>query len=244
MLLAVLSAVLAALAVAVAWTPSVSAENDQASQPRGPSGSGASGSGGLRRHRLLLGVLAAAGGVSFVEGLWGWGSGVGLFVAVWVAADRIESPEVRRGREEVRRDLPHVVQLLGIALGAGASVPTALRQVSTALPGRASEALQLATSRLALGVPPDQVWGDLAAQSGLEPLGRALARAESSGIRIADAVRRLGDELAREQRLRVEDKARTVGIRAALPLGLCLLPAFLVIGIVPVIAAALDGLQW
>jgi pilus assembly protein TadC len=63
-------------------------------------------------------------------------------------------------------------------------------------------------------------------------------------VRIADAVRRLGDELAREQRLEVEDKARTVGIRAALPLGLCLLPAFLVVGIVPVIAVALESLQW
>lgn len=240
MLLAVLAAVLAGFSLAISWAPVLRAGADP---PNDRPGS-VSGDGALRRHRLLLGVLAAAGGVSFVDGLWGWGAGVGLFVAVWVAADRIEPPDVRRAREEVRRDLPHVVQLLGIALGAGASVPSALRQVSAALPGRASEALQLARSRLALGVPPEQVWSDVACESGLEPLGRALSRADSSGVRIADAVRRLADELAREQRLEVEDKARTVGIRAALPLGLCLLPAFLVVGIVPVIAAALESLQW
>lgn len=240
MLLAVLSAVLAGFSVAVSWTPEVRARADLPTDRPGR----ADGNGALWRYRLLLGALAAAGGVSFVDGFWGWGAGIGLFAAVWVAADRIEPPDVRRAREEVRRDLPQVVQLLGIALGAGASVPSALRQVSTALPGRASEALDLARARLALGVPPEQVWSAVASESGLEPLGRALSRADSSGVRIADAVRRLADELAREQRLEVEDKARTVGIRAALPLGLCLLPAFLVVGIVPVIAAALESLQW
>jgi len=237
--LAVLSAVLAAASVAVAWAPAARA--DPVAVRRG---NRSEGEGALRRHRLLLGVLAAAGGVSFVDGVWGWGVGAGLFVAVWLAADRVESPDVRRARAEVRRELPQVVQLLGIALGAGASVPSALRQVSTALPGQASDSLRLARARLEVGVAPEQVWSDLASHSGLEPLGRALSRADSSGVRIADAVRRLGDELAREQRLEVEDKARTVGIRAALPLGLCLLPAFLVVGIVPVIAASLESLRW
>jgi Flp pilus assembly protein TadB len=241
MLLAVLSAVLAGFSLAVSWAPVARARADR---PADRPGSPSEGDGAIRRHRLLLGALAGAGGVSFVDGLWGWGVGVGLFVTVWLAADRIEPPRARQAREEVRRDLPHVVQLLGIALGAGASVPSALRLVSTALPGRAGEALQLARARLALGVPPEQVWSDVASEPGLEPLGRALSRADSSGVRIADAVRRLADELAREQRLEVEDRARTVGIRAALPLGLCLLPAFLVVGIVPVIAAALESLQW
>ena len=239
MLLAMLSAVLAAVSVAVGWAPTARAD-----PPAVRSRSRSTDEGVLRRHRLLLGVLAAAGGVSFVDGLWGWGAGVGLFAAVWIAADRIESPDVRRARSEVRRELPQVVQLLGITLGAGASVPSALGHVSTALPGRASESLRLARARLGVGVPPEQVWSDLAAQSGLEPLGRALSRADSSGVRITDAVRRLADDLAREQALEVEDKARTVGIRAALPLGLCLLPAFLVVGIVPVIAASLESLRW
>ncbi|WP_278257626.1 hypothetical protein [Nocardioides convexus] len=39
--------------------------------------------------------------------------------------------------------------------------------------------------------------------------------------------------LARHARAEVEDRARAVGVRAAVPLGLCLLPSFLVLGIVP-----------
>ncbi len=45
-------------------------------------------------------------------------------------------------------------------------------------------------------------------------------------------------------RAEIEDLARTVGVRAALPLGVCLLPAFLLIGIVPVVVASLAALGW
>ena len=44
---------------------------------------------------------------------------------------------------------------------------------------------------------------------------------------------RLAEELAQRGRAEVEDRARSVGVRAAVPLGLCLLPSFLLLGIVP-----------
>jgi hypothetical protein len=77
------------------------------------------------------------------------------------------------------------------------------------------------------------VWGALAADPGLAPLGRTLARAHRTGSPIVAAVERLADELARSGRADVEDRARAVGVRAAVPLGLCLLPSFLLLGIVP-----------
>ena len=49
-------------------------------------------------------------------------------------------------------------------------------------------------------------------------------------------------ELAARARADVEDRARRVGVRAAVPLGLCLLPAFLLIGIVPVVAGLVSDL--
>jgi pilus assembly protein TadC len=88
-------------------------------------------------------------------------------------------------------------------------------------------------ARLRLGADPAQVWGALAADPGLAPLGRTLARAHRTGSPIVAAVERLADELARSGRADVEDRARAVGVRAAVPLGLCLLPSFLLLGIVP-----------
>ena len=92
-------------------------------------------------------------------------------------------------------------------------------------------------ARLELGLDPVQVWSGLADDPVLAPLGRALARAHRSGAPVAETVARLAEELAERARADVEDQARTVGVRAAVPLGLCLLPAFLLVGIVPVVAA-------
>ncbi len=89
-----------------------------------------------------------------------------------------------------------------------------------------------------------EVWGDLAADPGLAPLGRVLARAERSGAPVAAVVERLADDLAETGRAEVEQRARTVGVRAAVPLGLCLLPAFLLLGIVPLVASLVAGLEW
>ena len=57
---------------------------------------------------------------------------------------------------------------------------------------------------------------------------------------VVAAVERLADDLARAGRAESEDRARAVGVKAAVPLGLCLLPAFVLIGIVPLVVAPAD----
>ena len=59
----------------------------------------------------------------------------------------------------------------------------------------------------------------------------------TSGAPVVPAVERLADELARESAARAEDAARRVGVAAAVPLGVCLLPAFLLLGVVPTVAS-------
>jgi Flp pilus assembly protein TadB len=198
----------------------------------------------LRRGRALWAALAGCAGWLFVPGAFGAVAALGLAWVGWVIATRAEPPGVRRRREAVRRGLPHVTRLLAIALAGGQAVPSALAQVARALPGPASDELAAARARLAIGVPAHQVWEELSDVPGLEALGRVLGRAEVSGAPVAEVVSRLADELAAEARATVEDRARSVGIKAAVPLGLCLLPAFLLIGIVPVVGSAITALHW
>ena len=72
----------------------------------------------------------------------------------------------------------------------------------------------------------------------------ALGRAEEGGVSVADAIARLADDLAQQACSEVERRARAVGVKAAVPLGLCLLPAFLLIGIVPLVGGLLSSLSW
>ena len=205
--------------------------------------SGPHGTGGRpRRWRLPGAVAAGVGAASFVPGGLAVPAGLAVGIAAWLFLGRLEDPAERRAREAAARDLVHLVGLLASALRAGAAPGEALSVVSTALPGPGADRLASVPTRLALGVDPVTVWQDLATDPVLAPLGRALERAGSTGAPAAEVVDRLAGELGEAWRARTEDRARTVGVRAAVPLGLCLLPAFLLLGIVPVVAGMLATL--
>jgi pilus assembly protein TadC len=196
----------------------------------------------LRRGRWLWAASAGSACWTFRPG-WG-GLLVGGVVAVLVArfAARAEPAAVRRRREELRADLPVLVLLLATTLRAGAPPAEAVRRSCLALPGAAADRLSPVTDRLALGSDPVAVWDRVARDPDLAPLGRAMARAQRSGAPVADTVDRLADELAASARAEVEDRARAVGVKAAVPLGVCLLPSFLLLGVVPMVAGLVSGL--
>ena len=196
----------------------------------------------LRRWRVLWMVLAAAAAAAFLGGAAGAAAAPVAAAVTWLVIERSEPAQLRSEREQARRDLPHVVGLLADALRAGQPPVEALGVVAGALPGPAAVRLAEVVPRLRLGVDPVQVWADLAADPALGPLGRALARAHRTGSPVVPAIERLATELARSDRAEVEDRARAVGVKAAVPLGLCLLPAFVLIGIVPVVAGLLTTL--
>ncbi|GAA1799033.1 hypothetical protein GCM10009795_050630 [Nocardioides hankookensis] len=208
-----------------------------------PVATGPADAGWLHRHRLLWAGLAGVAAMVFVSGPVGVPAGAAAAVVTWVAIGRAEPAAVRAARLAVARDLPHVVALFAAALRAGAAPADAIDQVCRALPGPAADRLSGVTARLSLGLDPAQVWSSLTDDPALAGLGRTMARAHASGAPVVPAVERLADELARSGRADSEERARAVGVQAAVPLGLCLLPAFVLIGIVPLVVALLASLD-
>lgn len=196
----------------------------------------------MHRGRGILALLAGSGLAVFVGGVAAPVAAVVGGVAVWWFIGRSEPASVRRHRERLRRDLPHLVHLLAAALRAGATPGDGVRLACAALPGAAADRVRPVSEHLALGADPGRVWASLADDPDLAALGRCLARAHETGAPVVAAVERLADELAHRGRGEVEDRARAVGVRAALPLGLCLLPSFLLLGIVPLVAGLVSGL--
>ncbi len=227
---------LAALAAALAVPPRTRL------LPGRRDGPAPTGEGMVRRFRVLWAALAAVAALSFLDGPLRLPLAAAAGVGVWVVVARAESPEVRRRRARVAADLPHVVTLLGCALRSGAAPAEALGVVARALPGPAADLLGPVSARLGLGGDPADVWADLATVPGLAPLGRTLGRAHRTGASVVEAVERLADDLTGAARAAVEDKARAVGVKAAVPLGICLLPAFVLLGIVPLVAGLVGGL--
>lgn len=195
-------------------------------------------------RRLLVSAAAGVGVAVVLPGALAPLLGLAGAVAAWIVVGRAESPQTRRSRAEVRRDLPHVVNLLAAALGSGAAPGEALEVVTTALPGAAVDRLAPVRNRLALGVDPGRAWGTLVGDPELAPLARTWVRAHETGAPVVASMLRLADDLTRSSRAEVESRARSVGVKAAVPLGVCLLPAFLLIGIVPVVAGMVGALRF
>ena len=198
----------------------------------------------MHRWRWLLSALAGVAAYLFVGGRAAPIAAAVVGAAAWWFIGRTESPAQRRMRHQVRSDLPHLVDLLAAALRGGAAPGEGVRMACAALPGPAADRLSAVTGRLELGVDPECVWASLADDPDLAPLGRALARSHRTGAAVVATIEQVADELARSARARVEERARAVGVKAALPLGLCLLPSFLLLGIVPLVVGMLSELDF
>ncbi|WP_426242847.1 type II secretion system F family protein [Nocardioides sp. LHG3406-4] len=195
-----------------------------------------------RLLRVVWSLCAGLGAWTFLGGPTGLVAGLAAAVVAWVVLARAEPAVVRRRRELARRQLPHLVGLLVGPLRAGAATEEAMAIVCAALPGPAADRFDDVRRRLRWGTDPVVVWEELATDPELGLLGRTLARAHESGASVSEAIEGLADELAEAGRADAEDRARQVGVRAAVPLGLCLLPAFLLLGIVPLVAGLLASI--
>lgn len=195
----------------------------------------------LTRLRWPLTVGAALGTWSLVGGAAGAVAGAVAGIASWRVLGNVASPTEVRRRRELERDLPIAVHLFGAALGAGASASGALADVAVALPGPIGEEFALLGRRLTLGVDPVAMWR--AVDGPLRPMGQALARAQESGSSVLGAVDRLAEELRAASRARRDALARSVEVRAAAPLGLCFLPSFLLVGVIPMVVGLFTSLR-
>ncbi|HET7328668.1 MAG TPA: type II secretion system F family protein [Nocardioidaceae bacterium] len=193
--------------------------------------------------RLGASVLGGAGAAVFVDGAAAVPVAVALAVVAWVGVGRLEPAARRRRREALAASLPLGVDLLSACLSVGRPPSESLRVVAQAVDGPLRAELSGVAARLDLGVDPVQVWRQAAATESMAPLARVMARSLETGAPAADGLNRLADDLRRERRLVVEQAARSVGVRAAAPLGLCFLPAFVLVGIVPAVVSAFIGLE-
>ncbi len=197
----------------------------------------------LVRLRPVLALVGSVGGWAMVGGVAGMAVGTACGVVVWVVLGRTEDPAVVRRRELLVEDLPTAVDLLGSCLDAGAAPESALVSVSGALGGPVGDELLSIHHRLEVGVDPTQVWRSVAAHPQLAPLGRAVGRAHETGAPVGVAVHRLAQELRERARADVETRARSIEVKAAAPLGLCLLPAFVVLGVVPMVVGVFSAMR-
>lgn len=175
---------------------------------------------------LLVALLGAVGGLLVAV--------VGAFL--WWRARRAQGPP---GRLPVTDDLPVLIGLIASGIRAGATVPACLTAVSGAARDSLGAELAAVSERLRLGAEPVLAWQRSALPEPLVEVGRDLARAAETGAPVADLLDRHVADLRRRLRSQTTARIERLGVLVVAPLGLCFLPAFVLIGVVPMAAELL-----
>ncbi|KPI03107.1 Type II secretion system F domain-containing protein [Actinobacteria bacterium OV450] len=177
---------------------------------------------------LVGGVAGALAGCAAAIGVWRW--------------LRRTRPPAGVDPQEAERQLPLAADLLAACLAAGAAPVEAAEAVGESLGGPVGERLALAGAELRLGGEPGAAWGRLAEIPGARALAECLERAARTGAPAAEPVSRLATALREDRVRQAGARAQRAAVLVTAPVGLCFLPAFLAVGVAPVVIGMASGL--
>ena len=168
-----------------------------------------------------------------------------VLVGVWAVPVLGGRRARARDRDGLRRSLPELVDLLTLTVGAGMTVPLAVAAVAQRHDGPIAAELRRATEEMSRGRRCADALDDASGRLGPEARGvlAALAASDRYGAPLSDALVRIADDVRADRRRRAEEAARRVPVRLLFPLVLCVLPAFALLTVAPLLAGALRSLR-
>jgi hypothetical protein len=191
-------------------------------------------------RRIGRAVLAAAVVVPFAPPL-----APGVALLVW-GAPAVAARRARRARTDaVLRSMPEVVDLLHLAVGAGLTVPLAVAAVARRATGPLADELRVALDEVALGRRLADALAEVPARTheAVRPVVAALVASDRYGAPLAASLTRLAAEVRADRRRCAEEIARRVPVKLLFPLVSCVLPAFGLLTLAPLIAGAVAALR-
>ncbi|MEV7506102.1 type II secretion system F family protein [Streptomyces sp. NPDC093018] len=195
--------------------------------------------------RRWLPPVGAAGGVWVLAGgIVGALLGLGAGAVLWrLRVSRAAGGAAAVDTAEAARQLPLAADLLAACIAAGAGPVAAAQAVGEALGGPVGQALARGAAEIRLGGTPADAWRGLAALPGAGALARLLERAGESGLPAAAPVARIASDTRAEWGRTATARARRAAVLISAPVGLCFLPAFVAIGVLPVVIGLAGGVM-
>ena len=171
-----------------------------------------------------------------------------LRIFVKPLATRLEKQKVQALRDSCMNDLPEMVDILSLSLGAGLSIDQAfewyLSSYDTPLAGefrRAEQAYQV--GMLSRMKAFEELAQDLQEEAVLRFVN-ALRQAFALGSALGPALDTLSQDVRKYRVSRIEEKIAKTPVKILAPLGLCIVPAVLILLMGPIMSQVLQGLQF
>lgn len=141
----------------------------------------------------------------------------------------------------VGRQVAGTLDLLASCLEAGAPMQTAVETVADVSEPATAEILTGVAGQLRLGRAEADAWRGLADDHWWGPAARDVVRSARSGTSLVGSLRVHAADHRRRAAAERTRRARAVGVRSVLPLMACFLPAFVLVGVVPIIAGLVSS---
>jgi tight adherence protein C len=196
------------------------------------------GGAAIAAASTAMGCLAAGGPAAALSPL--------VVVAVMRAPMLVAGRAALRRRRAIDRDVPLLLDVLSLASFAGLPPPTALRRAVSAIDGPLADLLSAALTDVDLGARWRERLARVAENAGVRDLGRVIAlllRTESIGAGATEPVAILADEVRAARRAAASERARKAPVLMLFPLVFLVLPAFLLLTVVPVLIATLGSIR-
>lgn len=136
-----------------------------------------------------------------------------------------------------------VLGLIAVAVRQGASIPVALDAVGRAVSGTLGERMSQVSGALHRGMSWHDAWAapceDAACGRCLRLLRDTLDDAWHRGASPVERLEMAIEAVDRDERAAIEQGASRLSVRLLMPTGLCFLPSFIAIGVVPSIVSFL-----
>lgn len=148
-------------------------------------------------------------------------------------------------RASVERDVADVVTLIGLAVNSGLNLLGALRAAGAHAEGPLADSLRAVASSVERGERLSDALEVLPVQLGevVRPVVVALVSCDRYGAALGPTLDRLAADVRVASRQHAEAAARRLPIRLLFPLVTCILPAFGLLTVAPLIAGSLRGLR-
>lgn len=159
-----------------------------------------------------------------------------------MGAVRLRFRRLSRGRgaetQDEGADAAVLLDLTVALLGAGVGIEAALSRLADTVPG--AERLALVHHALSAGAPWEQAVDPVTEHAELKSFCEHLRFAYATGAPSASMLRAAAAQARSQRRHSAERRAEELGVKMMLPLGACFLPAFILLGVVPVVLSMLS----
>lgn len=196
-------------------------------------------------QRITAAVLFGFVWASWIGGSLFWPTWLALTVVTvlaWVGAERLAE---KQQQQKTINLLPHCWQLIAMCIEAGSSMNHSLEIVIQVIEDRKiRRQLNQVLARLQIGDSEEQSWKILKNDPAWQPVVADIGWASKTGTPLVKMLKTHAEDLQQLQQHKLNLHARKVSVKAVFPLVCCFLPAFMLVGVVPILVSAIPNLAF